>query len=95
MRRAARTDANHSLIVGALLSCGASVQSLAAIGKGCPDLLVGWRGENLLVEIKNGDKSPSKKKLNKGQVEWHAEWRGEVVVVESVEQALAVLLEKR
>lgn len=43
MRRAARTDANQTAIVEALRKCGASVQSLAAVGKGVPDLLVGLR----------------------------------------------------
>jgi Holliday junction resolvase len=52
VRRAARTDANQDGIVAALRGAGASVQSLAATGKGCPDLLVGWRGANLLMECK-------------------------------------------
>lgn len=97
MRRAAKTDANQANIVGALLRCGARVQSLAAIGKGCPDLLVGINsptaGKSLvLMEIKDGAKVPSARKLTADQIEWHAQWAGwPVHVVESVEQALAVL----
>jgi hypothetical protein len=92
MRRAARVDANHAVIVGALLRCGATVQSLAAVGQGCPDLMVGFRGRTLLMEVKDGDKIPSKRRLTPDQQEWHAAWAGHVVVVESVEQAIAALV---
>ena len=45
MRRAARVDRNQAEIVVALRAGGASVQPLHAVGKGVPDLLVGWRGK--------------------------------------------------
>ena len=91
MRRAAKVDANQTEIVKALRQVGASVQSLAATGKGVPDLLVGFRGKNLLLEVKDGDKVKSARKLTADQVEWHQGWRGHVAVVESVEQAIKVL----
>ena len=92
MRRAAKVDANQALIVGALRACGATVQILAAVGKGCPDLLVGFKGRNLLMEVKDGRRPPSERKLTPDQIEWHAAWAGQVVVVENVEQALAALV---
>jgi len=95
MRRAARVDANHSLIVGALIRCGATVQSLAAVGSGCPDLLVGFRGKNFAFEIKDGSKPPGARKLTPDQETWHAAWKGQVIVVESVEQALAAIVETK
>jgi len=95
VRRAARIDANQSLIIGALLRCGASVQTLAAVGQGVPDLLVGFRGRNLLLEVKDGTKPPSARKLTPDQVEWHGAWKGQVIVVESVEQALAAIVETK
>jgi Holliday junction resolvase len=91
MRRAAKVDANQTEIVKALRQVGASVQSLAATGKGVPDLLVGFRGKNLLLEVKDGGKVKSERKLTPDQVEWHQGWRGHVAVVESVEQAIKVL----
>ena len=91
MRRAAKVDANQTEIVKALRQVGASVQSLAATGKGVPDLLVGFRGMNLLFEVKDGGKVKSARKLTPDQVEWHQGWRGHVAVVESVEQAIKVL----
>ena len=91
MRRAAKVDANQTEIVKALRQVGASVQSLAATGKGDPDLLVGFRGKNLLLEVKDGGKIKSDRKLTPDQVVWHQTWRGRVYVVESVEQALQVI----
>jgi Holliday junction resolvase len=92
MRRAARTDENQEQIVKALRAVGASVQSLAAVGHGVPDLLVGYEGKNILIEIKDGNKTPSKRKLTDDQVKWHDNWNGgAVAVVESVDAAWAAL----
>ena len=92
MRRAARTDRNHSEVVEALRRCGATVQSLAAVGSGVPDLLVGFRGQTLLVEVKDGSRSPSERKLTPDQVEWHDAWRGSPVwVIHDVSEAVVKL----
>lgn len=91
MRRAAKTDDNQAEIVAALRKIGASVQPLHAVGQGCPDLLVGWRGITSLLEVKDGKKPPSARKLTEDQVKWHAEWRGQVTVVETVEQAIEAI----
>ena len=91
MRRAAKVDANQAEIVEALRKIGASVQPLHAVGQGCPDLLVGWRGIVSLLEVKDGSKPPSARKLTEDQVKWHAEWRGQVAVVENVEQAIEAI----
>jgi hypothetical protein len=74
------------------MSCGASVQSLASVGRGCPDLLVGFKGRNLLLEVKDGRKPPSARELTDDQKKWHGGWLGNVRVVESVEQAIAALI---
>lgn len=91
MRRAAKVDANQAEIVSALRKIGASVQPLHAVGAGCPDLLVGWRGMTSLLEVKDGSKPPSARKLTEDQVKWHAEWRGQVAVVETIEQAIEAI----
>lgn len=91
MRKAAKIDANQGLIVNALRQAGASVQSLAATGKGCPDLLVGYQGINYLMEVKDGNKVPSAQKLNIDQEHWHSVWRGSVHVVKSTDEALQIL----
>lgn len=47
-----KADSNHQDIIQGLEQWGASVLDLSAVGGGCPDLLVGWRNINLLVEVK-------------------------------------------
>lgn len=91
MRRAAKVDANQDQVTSALRAAGASVQSLAAVGNGIPDLLVGFRGANYLLEVKDGNKPPSKRELTPDQIEWHLEWRGQAMVITSADEALAAI----
>ncbi|MGH8525141.1 MAG: hypothetical protein ACREXY_13285 [Gammaproteobacteria bacterium] len=92
MRRAAKVDTNHRDIVRALESCGVRVQSLAAVGNGCPDLLVGLRGKFTMLEIKDGSRVPSQQRLGAQQVDWHQRWLGfPVYVVRNEQEALASL----
>lgn len=87
MRRRAKVDSNHGEIVTALKSAGCTVQSLAEVGSGCPDLLVGYHGKSFLLEVKSRGGT-----LTEDQVQWLARWRGGMVrAVYSVEQALAVV----
>ena len=52
MRQRGRTDNNHQEIMDYLRkTMGAQVQDLSGVGKGCPDLLVGWRGVDFLLEV--------------------------------------------
>lgn len=89
MRRAAKIDANQEAVVSALRSAGAQVQSLAAVGKGVPDLLVKYQGTFYLIEVKDGRQPPSKRQLTTDQVKWHEEWKSAFLgVVENPEQAL-------
>lgn len=92
MRRAAKVDSNHGEVVEALRSAGASVQSLAAIGRGCPDLLVGYRGMWLLFEVKDGARSPSRRKLTPDQEKWiKASRGGPVWLITSLPEAIQAL----
>src|ERR1700734_1671409 len=88
VRRRARIDDNQSAIVKALRQAGASVLSLSPMGGGCPDLLVGKNGLNLLLEIKDPTKKPSQRTLTPDEVEFHASWRGKISVVETADEAL-------
>lgn len=89
--RAAKIDANQPAIVKALRSVGCTVQHLHQVGSGCPDILCAIDGQLFLIEIKDGSKPPSAQKLTPDQVIWHAEWKAEVHVVNSVERALEVV----
>ncbi|MCH2247846.1 MAG: hypothetical protein MK111_24995 [Crocosphaera sp.] len=83
-----RTDKNQAEIVKALRAAGCTVTSLHEVGRGCPDIVVGYRGANFLIEIKN---PKTYGKLNETQVKWHSRWCGQVAVVRSIQQALRVV----
>ena len=88
LRRAARTDANKAEIVAALREAGATVWDLRLP----VDLLCGYGGKTLLMELKDGSKPPSAQKLTKLQSTFMASWTGgPVVTVNDVEGALRAL----
>lgn len=91
MRRAARVDANQAEIVKALRKIGATVQPLHGVGNGCPDILVGWRQQNFLFELKDGEKPPSARQLTEDEKDWIAGWKGPVFVVTSALEAVNFL----
>lgn len=92
MRVRARIDANQPEIVDELRKkLGASVQSLAAIGHGCPDILVGLRGRNLAFEIKDPMQPPSKRQLTYEETLWHQNWCGQIDTVLTIEEILEVV----
>lgn len=82
-----RVDNCQVQVVKALRDLGATVQHLHAVGKGCPDIVVGFKGKNLLLEIKDGDK----KVLTPDQVNWHKLWKGQVNVVTSIDDAKTLI----
>lgn len=101
-RRRARPDVGQAAIVAALRTVGCSVEILADVGRGVPDLLAGIRGTNFLLEVKSprggrgkrglgSGKTAHQVELNATEQKWHAAWRGQVSVVRSVEDALAVV----
>jgi len=86
--RAKRVDTNQKEIIHALRTFGAIVVDLSGMGKGCPDLLVGFKGKTYLIEVKRD----SKAKFTPQQLQFNESWRGGLVVrVETVQDALALL----
>ena len=75
MHRAAKVDANQTAITDALRKMGATVLHTHQLGRGAPDLAIGWHGVNLFLEIKDGNKPPSKRKLTPDEQEWRDNWR--------------------
>lgn len=86
MRRAAKTDLNQQEIVNALRQIGCSVAVTSSLGNGFCDLCVGYRGRNLLVEVK----SPGGR-LTDDQVKFRDNWKGQYSVVESIAEAVDVV----
>ncbi len=91
MRRRARVDANQPAIVRALRELGATVLHLHAVGHGCPDLLVGWKGSNFLLEVKDPTKKPSQRQLTEDEKAIHLAWQGQIAVVETAGEAIKLL----
>ena len=92
MRRAAKIDDNQPELVKALRKIGALVTLLSGVGDGVPDLLVWYRDKWSLLEVKDGAKPPSARKLTPDQAKWHALHKdARVFVVSSVEEAIAAV----
>jgi hypothetical protein len=53
------------------------------IGDGFPDGIVGKYGINVMIEVKDGSKPPSKRLLTDDEAKFHRDWRGWVEVVEN------------
>lgn len=84
MRRSARVDANQKEIIGAFRVLGCSVVPLHTVGHGCPDIAVGKNKKTILVEIKDGSKPPSARKLTSDEQQFHEQWKGSIAIVESL-----------
>ena len=84
-RRAAKTDANQPEIVKHFRKLGWSVLIISQL-KNCCDLIVAKNGKTFAIEVKDGSRIPSERKLTKGEKKfldgWHGEWR----IIESIEQ---------
>ena len=91
MRRAAKIDSNQNEIVEALRRCGASVLITSQL-KNCFDILVGYNGINYIVEIKDGKKPPSQRKLTEGEIKFMENWKGgKYYIIESIEDAFEMI----
>ena len=84
MRFAKRVDANQDQVISALRAAGAYVWII-----GLPvDLLVGYRGQLFLFEIKTNEK----KKLTKLQQDFFENWTGgSLYRIDNPEQALKTI----
>ena len=90
--RTTKRDGNHGEIVDALRKAGATVLDLAAVGGGAPDLLVGYRGMNYLIEIKDPSQPKASIKLRENQVGFHEDWKGlKPAVAMTADAALIVI----
>ena len=84
----ARIDSNHKEIVKALRDAGATVVSMASLKHGTPDLLCGFNGETILMEIKRDAKA----KFTPDQLDFMGKWKGGAISrVDSVEAAIRAL----
>lgn len=86
-----RVDENQKALTKLFRDMGASVAILSDLGKGCPDILLGYKGQNFLVEIKNGKKPPSGQKLTEPEQKFFDTWKGQVCIVKSDTEAVDLI----
>ncbi len=94
-RRAAKVDKNQPDIVQAFRRLGCSVAITSGVHSGFPDLVIGFNGVTVLVEVKDGSLPPSQRKLTPEQVEFHNVFTGAITVVESIESAVSLVAKVR
>lgn len=83
-----RVDENQKTIVHTFIALGASVLNLSTVGRGCPDLLIGYRGKSVLVEIKRDPKAS----FTDPQIKFMQEWKGGTVSrIDSVDAAIRLI----
>jgi Holliday junction resolvase len=91
MKYKKRTDGNQERIVEYLRRVGASVFVASGVGDSFPDLVVGYRGVNYLIEVKDPAQPKSKRKLRPGQQAFAESWRGQIAKVETEDEALRLI----
>ena len=93
MIRAAKVDSNQSEIVKALRKVGATVLIISQL-KNAFDILVGYRGNLFIIEIKDGTLSPSRRKLTPGEIKCKTNFERVGVtyhIANSVDEALDII----
>ena len=92
MRTAARVDKNQKQIIKDLRALpGVDVAPTHMIGKGFVDIVVGYRWENFLIEIKNPDVNAYERRLTPDEQRFHDRWPGQVGVAETLEHCLNII----
>lgn len=86
--RPRRVDANQKEVVTILRKCGYSVAITSSLGNGFPDLVVARNKRTVLVEIKDGTKPPSKRKLTDDEKSFSGTWSGEYLVANNANDIL-------
>ena len=93
MRRSAKVDSNQPEIVKALRSIGAFVLVTSQL-KNAFDVLVGYRGKLFIIEIKDGSRPLSQRKLTDGELKCKEGFESVGIpyhVVNSIDEAIELI----
>lgn len=83
-----RVDNNQKQIIHTFIALGASVLNLSRVGEGCPDILIGYKNQSVLCEIKQNEKST----FTESQIKFMQNWRGGTVSrIDSVDAAIRLI----
>ena len=95
VRQHARRDANHDELVGLFVALGCSVLDVSQVA-GALDLVIGVAGVDQRVEIKDGAKEPSRRRLTEAERDEIDAWRGrEPVIVETTRHVITLVADLR
>jgi hypothetical protein len=87
--RNARVDDNQPEIVKEFRRLGWYVLIISQL-KNCCDIMVSKGGVTIAIEIKDGSKPPSARKLSKGEQEFKDDWLGRWELVESIDDVINI-----
>jgi hypothetical protein len=91
-----KTDSNHKEILDQCRQIPQlSAFSTHIIGKGFPDIVIGYNGLNYLFEIKDGTKTKSARKLTTHESSFFCNWKGQVNIIHNIDDILEVLQIKK
>jgi hypothetical protein len=85
--RAKRVDGNHGEVRDHLRAVGWRIYDSSGFGRGFPDFVASRRGFTALVEVKDGSKVPSARKLTDAQEKFWKVWPGVKIVAKSPQDA--------
>ena len=86
---AKKKDNNHNEITAEFKRLGCGVKDVHSLPNFC-DIIVCYQGETVMVEIKDGSKPPSARKLTSGELKFSDEWTakgGKWACIETIGQA--------
>jgi len=88
-RRAAKVDDNQGEVVALFRKLGWTVLIISQL-KNCADIIVSKNGRTVTIEIKDGNKPPSSRRLSEGEVKFRDAWQGEYALVICNEDVIAI-----
>ena len=89
MKTAARIDRNQPEIVKEFRRLGYSVLIIAQL-KNCCDIIIARDGFTCAIEIKDGLKPPSQRRLTEGEQGFKDTWKGRWYLCESIDDAQVI-----
>ena len=78
-----RVDLSHSEVINGLIQAGMTAKSIASVGGGIPDVIAGFRGVTVLLEVKSGNNG-----LTEQEEKFALNWSGSYAVVYNAEEAV-------
>jgi len=88
-RRAAKVDDNQKEVVALFRKLGWTVLIISQL-KNCADIIVSKNSRTVTIEIKDGSKPLSARKLSEGEIKFRDSWQGEYALVICNDDVIAI-----